>query len=123
MKYVKEFPIIVIIVLINIVLNGFLEIAISRPIIYYEYIFLPIVLIIVDKHIYRTIILIGLILLDILYNLSHLYFFDIFNYIEQLPYLLIAKFNLSFWIYILIGGYLIIMGLLGINLKIIWIGF
>ena len=103
MKYVKEFPTILIIVLINIVLTGFLEITISRPIIYYEYIFLPLVLIIVGKHIYRTIILIGLILLDILYNLSHLYFFDIFNYLGKLPYLLIAKFNIGFWIFILLG--------------------
>ena len=103
MKYAKGFPIIVIIVLINIVLTGFLEITIKRPIIYYEYIFLPILLIIVDKNIYRTIILIGLILLDIVYNLSHLYFFDIFNYLGKIPYLFIAKFNLSFWILILLG--------------------
>ena len=103
MKYAKGFPIIVIIVLINIVLTGFLEITIRRPIIYYEYIFLPILLIIVDKNIYRTIILIGLILLDIVYNLSHLYFFDIFNYLGKIPYLYIAKFNLSFWIIILLG--------------------
>jgi hypothetical protein len=103
MKYAKGFPIIVIIVLINIVLTGFLEITIRRPIIYYEYIFLPILLIVVDKNIYRTIILIGLILLDIVYNLSHLYFFDIFNYIGKIPYLYIAKFNYSFWILILIS--------------------
>lgn len=103
MKYAKGFPIIIIIVLINIVLTGIFEIAISRPIIYYEYIFLPIVLIIAGKHIYRTIILIGLILLDILYNLSHLYFFDIFNYIGKIPYLYIAKFNISFWIFIILG--------------------
>ena len=44
-----------------------------------------------------------LILLDILYNLSHLYFFDIFNYLGKLPYLLIAKFNIGFWIFILLG--------------------
>ena len=103
MKYAKAFPIIVIIVLINIVLTGFLEITIRRPIIYYEYIFLPILLIIVGKNIYRTFILIGLILLDIVYNLSHLYFFDIFNFIGKIPYLYIAKFNLSFWILILLG--------------------
>lgn len=103
MKYVKEFPTIIIIVLINILLTGFLEITISRPIIYYEYIFLPIVLIIVDKNIYRNVIVISLILLDILYNLSHLYFFDIFNYIGKVSYLSIAKFNISFWIFILLS--------------------
>lgn len=27
------------------------------------------------------------------------------------------------WIYLLIGGYLLIMGILGINLKVIWITF
>lgn len=31
--------------------------------------------------------------------------------------------NTSDWIYALIGGYLILMGILGINLKIIWITF
>jgi len=103
MKAIKLIITILVIVFINIVLTGFLEITIRRPIIYYEYIFLPIVLILAQKHIYRVFILMGLILLDIIYNLSHLYFFDIFNYIEKLPYLLIAKFNLSFWIYILIG--------------------
>jgi hypothetical protein len=103
MKYVKGLPIILIIVLINAILTGFLEITISRPMIYYEYIFLPIVFIIAGKHTYRTIILIGLIFLDILYNLSHLYFFDIFNYIGKIPYLYIAKFNVSFWIFIILG--------------------
>ena len=103
MKARMVFITIVIIVLINIILTGFLEITIRRPVIYYEYIFLPIVLILAQKHFFRVFILMGLILLDIIYNLSHLYFFDIFNYIEKLPYLLIAKFNLSFWIYILIG--------------------
>jgi len=31
--------------------------------------------------------------------------------------------SFSDWMYLLIGGYLIIMGILGINLKIIWITF
>ncbi len=31
--------------------------------------------------------------------------------------------NASDWIYGIIGGYLVIMGILGINLKVIWITF
>jgi hypothetical protein len=95
--------ILIIIIIINIVLTGFLEVSISRPIIYYEYLFLPVVLILVQKHIYRIIILMGLILLDIFYNLSHLYFFDLFNYVEKLPYLFTASFGIKFWIFAILG--------------------
>lgn len=103
MKIFNVLITILILLLINIVLTGFLEVTIRRPIIYYEYIFLPLLLIMAPKHIYRVLILIGLILLDLIYNLSHLYYFDIFNYIEKLPYLLIAKFSIGFWVLVLIG--------------------
>ena len=109
MKDQRVFATIFIIILINIILTGFLEVTIKRPIIYYEYIFLPLILIIVNRHIFKTIILVGLILLDIVYNLSHLYYFDIFNYIEKLPYLFIAKFDALFYIYILTGLILLIL--------------
>jgi len=98
MKIFNVLITIFILLIINIVLTGFLEVTINRPIIYYEYIFLPLLLIMAPKHIYRVLILIGLILLDLIYNLSHLYYFDIFNYIEKLPYLLIAKFGIGFWV-------------------------
>ncbi len=109
MKGLKIFAIICIILLINIILTGFLEVTLKRPIIYYEYIFLPLVLIIVNRHLLRTIILLGLILLDVVYNLSHLYYFDIFNYIQKLPYLLIAKFDAIFYISILVGFIILVL--------------
>lgn len=109
MKGLKIFATICIILLINIILTGFLEVTTKRPIIYYEYIFLPLVLIIVERHLFRTLILVGLILLDIIYNLSHLYYFDIFNYVEKLPYLFIAKFDALFYLYILIGFIILVL--------------
>ena len=86
------------IILLNVILTGFLAVSIKRPIIYYEYIFLPLVFVIIQKHLYKVLLLLGLILLDISYNVSHLYYFDIFNYFEKLPYLLIAKFEISLYI-------------------------
>ena len=109
MKGLKIFATICIILLINIILTGFLEVTTKRPIIYYEYIFLPLVLIIVERHLFRTLILVGLILLDIIYNLSHLYYFDIFNYVEKLPYLFVAKFDALFYLYILIGFIILVL--------------
>lgn len=109
MKGQKIFATICIILLINIILTGFLEVTTKRPIIYYEYIFLPLILIIVERHLFRTLILVGLILLDIIYNLSHLYYFDIFNYVEKLPYLFIAKFDALFYLYILIGFIILVL--------------
>lgn len=35
--------------------------------------------------------------MDLAYNLSHLYYFDLFNYLEKLPSLFITKFSLLFW--------------------------
>jgi len=97
-KNLKLFLTILIILLINITLTGFLLVSVKRPLIYYEYLFLPVVLILAAKHLYRTIILIGLTLLDIIYNVSHVYFFDLFNYVEKLPSLLITKFSILFWV-------------------------
>lgn len=84
-------------------------ISVKRPIIYYEYLFLPVVLILVRKRLYRIAILIGLILLDIVYNLSHLYFFDLFNYLEKLPSLFISKFQIYFLIVFIIAFSLFIV--------------
>lgn len=88
--------------MINIALTGFLTVSIKRPVIYYEYIFLPVVLILAQKHSIRTIILAGLIVLDFIYNLSHLYYFDFFNYVEKLPSIFVSKISFIFWIIIIL---------------------
>lgn len=108
MKIIKITVTVFIILLINLVLTGFLEVTIKRPIIYYEYAILPFVLLLANKHSYRTIILIGLILLDLVYNLSHLYYFDLFNYIEKIPYLFISNFNIQFWLILALSLFILV---------------
>ena len=110
MKYKKIIITLVIIVLLNLLLTGFLDVTIKRPVLYYEYIFLPLALIVVQKHFLRLGVFMGLVLLDIIYNLSHLYYFDVFNYVEKLPYLFISHFSGQFWT-IAILGLLLFIGL------------
>ena len=109
MKSLKLLFTFLFIILLNVILTGFLAVSIKRPIIYYEYIFLPLVFVIIQKHLYKVLLLLGLILLDISYNVSHLYYFDIFNYFEKLPYLLIAKFEISLYI-LVIFSFLLLIG-------------
>ncbi|MEN9701528.1 MAG: hypothetical protein RIR55_848 [Bacteroidota bacterium] len=103
MKGVKLLIVLVVIFLINIALTGFLEITVKRPIIYYEYLLLPTLLLLINKHWLRVSVFMGLILLDFTFNLSHLYYFDLFNYLEKLPSLFISKFSFSFWILSIVG--------------------
>lgn len=107
MRATKIILTLLIILLINITLTGFLEITVKRPVLYYEYLLLPVVLIIAKKHWLRVAIFISLLGTDLILNLSHIYFFDLFNYVEKLPSLLISKFSIQFWV-------LIILGLLGL---------
>lgn len=98
-----------ILLLINIILTGFLEITISRPIIYYEYLLLPLVLIKMNSHWQRLFILMGLVFIDLAYNLAHLYYFDIFNYLQKLPFLFKSNFNFLFWIILVLSLLLFIL--------------
>lgn len=108
MKNRKLLLAIFIILIFNILLAGILHVSISRPLIYYEYIFLPVVLIMASKHIFRVTILIGLILLEFVYHLAHIYYFDVFNYIEKIPSLFTSDFSLIFWIILLLLLFLFI---------------
>jgi hypothetical protein len=103
MKGIKILIVLVIIILINIALTGFLEISVKRPVIYYEYLLLPTLLLLINRHWLRVSVFLGLILLDLAFNLSHLYYFDLFNYLQKLPSLFISKFSISFWLIAIIG--------------------
>jgi len=93
----------IILISINLILTGFLQITITRPIIYYEYLVLPFILIRLNNKISRVIILMGLIFTDITFNLAHLYYFDVFNYFQKLPFLFKSSFNFLFWIILIIS--------------------
>ena len=110
MKNIKVFYTVLVILFINIALTGFLTITVKRPVIYYEYLFLPVVLIVLRKHYLRTALVMGLILLDLLFNVSHLYYFDVFNYLEKLPSLFISNFSVLFWMGLIVS--LILFGML-----------
>ena len=64
MKGIKLLIVFVVILLINIALTGFLEISVKRPVIYYEYLLLPTLLLLINRHWLRVSIFLGLILLD-----------------------------------------------------------
>lgn len=101
MKNSKLLIAIFIIIILNIALASILKVSFSRPLVYYEYIFLPVVLMIASKHLFRVIILIGLILVEFLYHLSHIYYFNVFNYLEKIPSLFTSDFSVFFWIIVL----------------------
>ena len=103
MKGSKLLFLLLVILIINIALTGFLEISVKRPVIYYEYLLLPTLLLLINKHWLRVSVFLGLILLDLAFNLSHLYYFDLFNYLEKLPSLFISKFSIGFWLIAIIG--------------------
>jgi hypothetical protein len=103
MKGIKILIILLVVLIINIALTGFLEITVKRPVIYYEYLLLPTILLLINKHWLRVIVFLGLLSLDLAFNLSHLYYFDLFNYLEKLPSLFISNFSFSFWILTIIG--------------------
>jgi hypothetical protein len=64
---------------------------------------LPTLLLLINRHWLRVSVFLGLIILDLAFNLSHLYYFDLFNYLEKLPSLFISKFSISFWLIAIIG--------------------
>ena len=72
--------------------------AISRPVIYYEYLFIPFLFLLHLKHFLKVVILSVVIVTDILISISHFYFFDLFNYIGKAPSLFISNFSLLFWL-------------------------
>jgi hypothetical protein len=103
MKGSKLLLLLLVILIVNIALTGFLEISVNRPVIYYEYLLLPTLLLLINRHWLRVSVFLGLIILDLAFNLSHLYYFDLFNYLEKLPSLFISKFSISFWLIAIIG--------------------
>ena len=102
-KTFKPLIIAAIIILLNVFLNGFYQYSIDRPLIYYEYILLPFVLVIVQKRLLRIGLLFILIALDTLMSLSRLYYFDSINYLFKFPSLFITQFSFLFWLKIIIG--------------------
>ncbi len=102
-KTFKPLIIAAIIILLNVFLNGFYQYSIDRPLIYYEYILLPFVLVIVQKRLFRIGLLFILIALDTLMSLSRLYYFDSINYLFKFPSLFITQFSFLFWLKIIIG--------------------
>jgi hypothetical protein len=109
MKGIKLLIILVAILIINIALTGFLEISVKRPVIYYEYLLLPTILLLINRHWLRLCIFLGLLLFDLAFNLSHLYYFDLFNYLEKLPSLFISKFSYLFWALAIVGLTIIVL--------------
>lgn len=89
--YVRLF---VSLLVLNIVLSGCYLLYVDRPFVYYEYLILPLFLVIVSSRLIQFTAIALLVSLDLLISLSHFYFFDSFNYLVKLPSLFISRFTL-----------------------------
>lgn len=95
-------------VTLNILLSGCYLLYVDRPIVYYEYLFLPLLLVFTTKKFLQYGLISILVFTDLLLSFSHFYFFDSFNYLVKFPSLFISSFGLSQIIYGVFGLALLI---------------
>ena len=89
--------------ILNFLLSGCYFVYVDRPVIYYEYIFLPLLFVFIANRTFQYVSVSMLIFMDVLLSLSHFYFFDSFNYLVKFPSLFISSFDLIQLIYGVLG--------------------
>ena len=74
-----------VIVFLNLLGHGFYLISIERPVLYYEYLLIPLIFAFTSNKTVRYLIIGFIIISDAIISLSLFYFFDTFNYLTKLP--------------------------------------
>jgi len=99
---------IVITLFLSLIINVFFALSYLGPLIYYEYILLPILFIIINNRPFRVILLAGLIILNLIYNIAHLYYFNFATFALKAQFLLMTKFTFNYYLFILISIFLVV---------------
>jgi hypothetical protein len=79
----KGFLIFLLLIGINLLLGAFNLLYLGRPIVYYEYLLIPLLFSFSSRYYYRVIVLLGLVFSDLLISISKIYYFDTFNFLQK----------------------------------------
>lgn len=112
----KSFYLILILLGINILLGAFNLLYLGRPIVYYEYLLIPLLFSISSRYYYRVIVLLGLVFSDLLISISKIYYFDTFNFLQKFSSIFISNFSLKIWL-VVIASTLLIFSLIHLIIK------
>ena len=104
LNYLKQFlNFAAIILIINILLSGFFQISLDRPLFYYEYLLLPLAFSFYKNKILRGITLGVFVLSDAIISLARFYYFDTFNYVRKFPSLFLSHFSFQQYFIAVLG--------------------
>jgi len=99
-----------VIIFLNLLGHGFYLISIERPVLYYEYLLIPLIFAFTSNKTVRYLIIGFIIISDAIISLSLFYFFDTFNYLTKLPSFFNSHFSFLFWIKLV--GLVLFLGLI-----------
>ena len=87
---------------INLLFGAFYLLHLGRPVLYYEYLLIPLVFSFTQNYFFRFIAIFGLLVSDLLISISKIYYFDTFNFLQKFSSIFISNFSLKFWIVVLV---------------------
>ena len=79
----KALYLLLIICTINLLFGAFYLLHLGRPVLYYEYLLIPIIFSFTRNYFFRFIIIFGLLVSDLLISISKIYYFDTFNFFAE----------------------------------------
>jgi hypothetical protein len=103
----KGFLIFVLILGINLLLGAFNLLYLGRPIVYYEYLLIPLLFSFSSRYYYRVIVLLVIVFSDLLISISKIYYFDTFNFLQKFSSIFISNFSLKIWLVVIASALLI----------------
>ena len=98
----KALYLLLIICTINLLFGTFYLLHQGRPVVYYEYLLIPIVFSFTRNYFFRFITIFGLLISDLLVSISKIYYFDTFNFLQKFSSIFISNFSVKFWIVVIV---------------------
>ena len=98
----KTFLLILLLCSINLLFGTFYLLHLGRPVLYYEYLLIPIIFSFSRNYLFRFITIFGLLVLDLFLSISKIYYFDTFNFLQKFSSIFISNFSLKFWIVVIV---------------------
>ena len=98
----KVLYLLLIICTINLLFGTFYLLHLGRPLLYYEYLLIPIIFSFTRNYLFRFITIFALLISDLLISISKIYYFDTFNFLQKFSSIFISNFSLKFWIVVIV---------------------
>lgn len=98
----KALYLLLIICIINLLFGTFYLLHLGRPVLYYEYLLIPVVFSFSQNYLFRFFTILGLLISDLLVSISKIYYFDTFNFLQKFSSIFISNFSVKFWIIVLV---------------------